>query len=109
VQYDTFEYTRIDASIAERLTLSPRIYDIYGMCGVGIMSEFFPHGDFEQYAMPDEDYLSPIQIKESMLTEVKSHNDLSSHDKLKYALHMAEAISDLHGYEFGVMVHQDIQ
>lgn len=103
------EYTRIDGTIAERLTGSPRIYDIYGMCGIGIMSEFFPHGDFERYAIPGDGYLNPTQIKESMLNDVKSHNDLSSHDKLKFALHMAEAIADLHGYKFGVMVHQDIQ
>jgi hypothetical protein len=99
----------MDGIIAERLTASPRIYDIYGMCGIGIMSEFFPHGDFEDYAVPGVGYLNATQIKESMQDDVKSYNDLSSQSKLKSALQMAEAIADLHGYEFGVLVHQDIQ
>lgn len=49
-----YEYVRMDALIAERLTTSPRIYDIYTMCGLGIMSEFFPHGDMEELAIPGQ-------------------------------------------------------
>ena len=45
---------RMDALIAERLTTSPRIYDIYTMCGLGIISEYFPHGDMEELAIPGE-------------------------------------------------------
>ena len=51
-----YEYVRMDALIAERLTTSPRIYDIYTMCGLGIISEFFPHGDMEDLAIPGKHF-----------------------------------------------------
>lgn len=38
-----------------------------------------------------------------------SHNDLTPTQKLQYALDMVEAVSLLHSYEGGVMVHGDIQ
>ena len=91
----------MDAIIAERLTASPRIYDIYAFCGLGIMSEFFPHGDMEKVAVPEEDAVpeKPYDPK----------NNLTPMEKLEVAKQMAEAMADLHGYNGGVMVHQDIQ
>jgi serine/threonine protein kinase len=95
----------MDAAVAERLTASPRIYDIYGFCGLGIISEFFNHGDLEEVSIPgegkpDEDYLNK---------PLKSYNDLTGMQKLIISLQMAEAVADLHGYSGGVIVHQDIQ
>ena len=40
-----FEFVRMDAMVAERLSSSPRTFDIYGYCGLGIMSELFFHRD----------------------------------------------------------------
>ena len=103
------EYTRIDALVAERLTASKRIYDIYGHCGIGIMSEFFPHGDVENTIVPGEGYLTPDEIRKGALRKLTSYNNFTSREKLVMSLQMSEAVADLHGYEYGVIVHQDIQ
>lgn len=100
-----FEYVRMDAMVAERLSASPRIYDIFGFCGLGIVSEFFSNGDVETIAIrgkghPDEDHdTKPL----------KSYNPLTGDQKLALSLQMAEAVADLHGFPGGVIVHQDIQ
>ena len=54
VDFENIEYVKNDALVAERLTSSPRIYDIYGMCGLGIMSEFFPHGGKQKNHADDD-------------------------------------------------------
>ena len=108
--YSSLEYTRVDANIAERLTASPRIYDIFGYCGIGIISEFFQYGDLEEAAIDYNNYPEVEQILEdSKKEELVVYNQVSSRDKLRAALHMAEAIADLHGYSNGVIVHQDVQ
>jgi serine/threonine protein kinase len=100
----------VDANIAERLTASPRVYDIYGHCGIGIMSEWFPYGDLEEMSIDYDDYPSIDDIQKDMeQQDLVVYNRLSSRDKLRAALHMAEALADLHGYQNGVIVHQDIQ
>jgi serine/threonine protein kinase len=107
-----FEYTRVDANIAERLTASPRIYDIYGHCGIGILSEWFPHGDMEVSSIDYDGYPEVADIQKDLQSgggTLKVYNNLSPRDKLRAALHMAEAVADLHGYAHGVIVHQDIQ
>jgi len=104
---EMFEYSRIDAMTAERLTRSPRIYDIYGFCGAAIMSEFFPHGDMEDIAVPNNGYSFRDDLRHA--PELQPRNDLTGVEKLKISLQMAEAIADLHGYDEGVMVHQDVQ
>jgi serine/threonine protein kinase len=95
----------MDAMVAERLTSSPRIYESYGFCGQGIMSEFFSNGDLESVAIigdgiPDEGYEN---------NPLKSYNNLTGMQKLSISLQMAEAVADLHGYSGGVITHQDIQ
>ena len=32
-EYDSYEYTRLDALVMERLTSSPRIANVFGFCG----------------------------------------------------------------------------
>jgi serine/threonine protein kinase len=105
-----FEYVRMDAMVADRLTSSPRIYDIYGFCGMAIMSEFFPYGDYEDVAVPGSGYL--LTEKEQIYQEtheLKSYNSITSTDKLRISLQMAEALADLHGDPMGIIVHQDVQ
>lgn len=95
----------MDAIVAERLTASPRIYAIYGTCGIGIMSEYFPHGTLEEMAIPEDDIYFHTDDDEGPLI---SYNDLPGLTKLKISLHMAEALADLHGYSGGTIVHQDV-
>ena len=105
--YEHFEYVRVDALVAERLTSSPRIYDIYGSCGLGILSEFFPHGDMESIAVTGSGYIEPHKLHDGY--RLKPQNDLTPIEKLEICTQMAEALADLHGNKEGVIVHQDIQ
>ncbi|CAJ1969156.1 unnamed protein product [Cylindrotheca closterium] len=98
---ENYEFVRMDAIVAERLTASPRIYDIYGFCGLGILSEFFPHGDLEAEIVPNED----ASVDEGY----DPQNVLSPLEKLLMAKQMADAVADLHGHAGGIIVHQDIQ
>ena len=105
-----FEYVRMDAMVADRLTSSPRIYDIYGFCGMAIMSEFFPYGDYEDVAVPGTGYLLTTKEQiEQQENELTPYNDIESVDKLRISLQMAEALADLHGDPNGAIVHQDVQ
>lgn len=97
-----FEFVRMDAMVAERLTSSKRIYDIFGFCGLSILSEFFPHGDIEEKAVPGKGYMLTKQ------KELKVYNDIPIEQKLSLSLQMAEAIADLHGNPMGTIVHQDM-
>ena len=94
----------MDAVVAERLTASPRIYNIYGNCGIGIMAQYFPHGDLETIAVPGSGYLWDSDTN----NETFSYNNLTGLEKLQMSLHMAESLADLHGYPGGVIVHQDV-
>jgi len=103
--YDVYEYTRMDAIVAERLTSSRRIYNIYGTCGIGIMSEFFPHGQIEAFSITDDVIERTDETKGPLIC----YNNLTGLMKLELSLHMAEALVDLHGYAGGVIVHQDVK
>lgn len=74
------------------------------------MSEWFPHGDLEEISIDYDNYPAVADIQKDMeQKDLVVYNRLSSRDKLRAALHMAEALADLHGYKNGVIVHQDIQ
>ncbi len=107
VNYDHvhFEFSRTDALVAERLTASPRIYNIFGACGIGIMSEYFQEGDIEHIVIPHADVTIDFsKAQESLI----SYNSFSVLNKLEISLQMAEALADLHGYPAGPIVHQDV-
>lgn len=106
--YEDIEFVRMDAIVAERLTASPRIYDIYGYCGFGVLSEFFHHGDIEKdVSGGDDGYMDLADLEDK--DGVKPQNDLTGIQKLVLALEMAESVADLHGYPGGVIIHDDIQ
>jgi serine/threonine protein kinase len=96
----------MDAIVAERLTASPRIFDIYGLCGYTVLSEFFPHGDMEDILVGEWGYAESDDLDDS--DDVNPQNNLTSIEKVTIALHMAEAIADLHSYPGGVIIHADI-
>jgi len=108
VDHEQFEYTRMDVLVAERLTSDPKIVDVYGHCGLSLLSEFFDKGDAEKFIIGGrEGFLSAKELDDK--DDVKPQNDLSVEDKVLTALQMAESIASLHGFKDGVLVHNDIQ
>jgi hypothetical protein len=107
---DRYEFVRMDALIMERLTASPRIVDIYGHCGVTVLTEFLPV-ELDGYAVPFQS--KTRQTNKINLQREKNYviplNEINITQKLDITLQMAEAIADLHGFEDGVIVHDDIQ
>jgi serine/threonine protein kinase len=101
------EFVRMDAIVAERLTSSSFIYDIYGFCGVSIVSEFFPHGDMDEAAFYKDGYIKPAKLDDH--DDVDPKNDLEPLEKLEISLQMAEGLAVLHGFSGGVIVHDDVQ
>ena len=69
--------------VAERLTASPRIFEVYGMCGLSLMSEFFPHGDMEKVVVPKGGQILPKDLHDE--DAVKPQNNLTAIEKLRYA------------------------
>jgi serine/threonine protein kinase len=104
--YQNYEFVRMDAIVAERLTSSPRIFDIYGFCGYTVMSEFFPHGDMLDILVDGEGFSEPEDMNDK--EDVNPQNNLTPIEKVQVSLNMAEAIADLHNYSGGVIVHGDI-
>lgn len=96
---------RIDAVVAELFTSSNRITDIYGYCGVTMFGEFMPYGDVEQIAQT----FARGTLKDYTQNQLLRLNELAPQLKLRIALEMAEAVSLLHSYDEGVIVHDDIQ
>uniref|UniRef100_A0A7S3PTU5 Protein kinase domain-containing protein n=1 Tax=Chaetoceros debilis TaxID=122233 RepID=A0A7S3PTU5_9STRA len=101
---DRYEFIRMDALIMERLTASPRIVDMYGHCATSIFSEYLPI-EAEKLIIPHSGLGQHLHDEE----EVKPQNKLNPSHQLKLALEMAESIADLHGFQDGVLVHDDIQ
>lgn len=108
VDMTAVEYTRMDAVVAERLTSSPHIFDVYGLCGGSILSEYFYHGDIKKYIMPDK---KGLVGKKGLQDEddVDPRNSLTPLQKIVLALDMAEGLVQLHGYENGLIIHNDLQ
>ena len=108
--YELMEYVRMDAIVAERLSASPRIYDIYGHCALSIASEFFYHGDIEDVSAGEIGYESTSGDEE---TDDKDdwgpRNGLTPAQKLVLGLDMAESLADLHGHAAGMIIHDDVQ
>jgi len=102
--YADLEYMRMDSIVAERLSWSPLIVDIYGFCALGHIGEYMPAGELESKTtigrkrvhLNDKDHLDP-------------RNKFTPTQKLNYALEMAEAVLLLHSWPDGVIVHDDIQ
>lgn len=93
---EIMEYVRMDAIVAERLTSSPRTFDVYGYCGLSLLSEFFYHGDIEDHVYAGEKHKAPDTL-------------ITPEQKLVLALEMAESLADLHGYSNGMILHSDVQ
>lgn len=104
--YEDYEFMRMDAIVAEKLTSSPRIVDIYGFCGLGMINEAMDKGDIEKVAVPGKGRIGQ-ELNNKLKLDVR--NNLTGITKLRYSLDMVEAVALLHGYPGGVIVHDDIQ
>lgn len=100
-----------EALILERFTSSPRIINVWGMCGISIVTEFASGTPtMEDKMWPtrnrswDSDFLPLLQAS----TQQQSLNNLTMAERLDVALKMAESIAELHGYKGGVVIHGDI-
>lgn len=112
--YRDLEWMRMDALVAERLSASPRIYDVYGYCGLSLVSEFFQHGTIEDVLFTHRSEESDDETAGSGISSggidvgLGRKRGLSPRQKLNLAFNIAEAVSDLHGHTTGTIVHQDI-
>ena len=97
-----------EAIIMERLTKSPRIMSIYGHCSTTTMVEVVPI-EFEEAVVQHDENVSHETIEERNKDGVRPYNNLTATGKLQFALDMAESIADLHGFEEGVIIHDDVQ
>lgn len=77
------EHTRIDAILSERLTSSPHVIDIYGVCGLSTMSEV---------GVVDDKWVTRKNVKND--SEKTKRTRL---EKLDLARQMAHALADFHG------------
>eukprot|EP00566_Odontella_aurita_P005962 CAMPEP_0113579424 /NCGR_PEP_ID=MMETSP0015_2-20120614/30060_1 /TAXON_ID=2838 /ORGANISM="Odontella" /LENGTH=579 /DNA_ID=CAMNT_0000483401 /DNA_START=188 /DNA_END=1927 /DNA_ORIENTATION=+ /assembly_acc=CAM_ASM_000160 len=99
------EKTRMDALVMERLTSSPRITNVHGHCATSIVVESLP-GEVWDVVVPTERTVRPSDIHDE--DGVDNMNGMSPMEKLQLALDTAEALSELHGFKDGVIVHDDI-
>uniref|UniRef100_A0A7S4IJ44 Protein kinase domain-containing protein n=2 Tax=Odontella aurita TaxID=265563 RepID=A0A7S4IJ44_9STRA len=99
------EKTRMDALVMERLTSSPRITNVHGHCAFSVATESLP-GEVMDYVVPT----NPVIKAEELHDEdgVDNKNGMSPAEKLDLALTAAEGLAELHGFEDGVIVHDDI-
>ena len=83
-----FEFSRVDAISMERLTASPFVMGIFGLCGMSVLTEY---------------------AAETVTEVVKSINSIG---KLFMARLLAKGLSDIHGIDGGgqniSLVHNDI-
>jgi serine/threonine protein kinase len=104
--YQDYEFMRMDALVSERLTSSPSIVDIYGFCGLSMMSEYLTMGDLTRHTLPGGSRSHPVELNDT--EDVDPKNYFSATEKLVLAFEMAESIALLHSYKGGVIVHDDI-
>jgi hypothetical protein len=74
-----------EAVIMEELSASPRITNIYGHCGTSVLVETLPR---------------PFRTEKMKL--------LSIIDRLDVAITLAESIADMHGFEDGMIINNDV-
>jgi serine/threonine protein kinase len=99
--HELFEYVRVDALVAERLSKHPRSFELYSYCGLTVISEFFFHGDIERQAF----WESSDSSDSAIVPDQKTTPD----QKLVLSLEMAQGLALLHGNPDGMIIHGDVQ
>jgi len=105
---ESFKEVQNEAVIMERMTKSPRIMNLYGHCGFSVSAELVPI-EFEERVIYGEGYATVEEVAERNKNGLRPYNNFTAEEKLGFALEMAESIADLHGFEDGVIVHDDVQ
>ncbi|CAJ1942930.1 unnamed protein product [Cylindrotheca closterium] len=95
-----------DALIMERMSMSPRIVDMYGHCGSAVQVEAIPY-EIEEVIVPGDGYAKAGDLRDEL--DVRPQNQYTATEKLEMALEMAESLADLHGFADGIIVHDDVQ
>eukprot|EP00934_Nitzschia_sp_Nitz4_P000348 Nitzschia sp. Nitz4//scaffold42_size132992//14458//16405//NITZ4_003380-RA/size132992-processed-gene-0.26-mRNA-1//-1//CDS//3329551661//348//frame0 len=95
-----------DAVVMERLSASPRIIDEWGHCGTTVWVEAMPF-ELEPLIIPGEGLMKKEDLHDEM--DVRPQNKFSVEEKLEIAIAMAESLADLHGFEDGLIIHDDVQ
>ena len=97
----TLMQVKTEAIVMERLTSAQNIVTGLGHCAGSVMVEAVPY-EVEEYVIPGTGYLKQKGF-------VEPRNLYTPLEKLSMALGMAESIAMLHGFEGGLIVHNDIQ
>jgi len=95
--FEMVEMIRIDAMVMSLMQRSNHVVDIYGHCGVSVFVDFIRGRDIEELVVNEE------------IGDETNIVPFSPTEKLKMAFEMAKALSELHGFKDGVIVHNDIQ
>ncbi|CAB9500486.1 Probable serine/threonine-protein kinase [Seminavis robusta] len=104
---DSYEYVRMDAFVTERFTSHKQFVDIFGFCGVSMLTEYFPFGDVEKDVVGFQHHRKDFNpLKDEVLNPL---NNFTGTEKLQLALNMVEPVAALHNFKDGVVVHDDIQ
>ena len=90
----------------ERLTSSPRIVNIYGACSTSVAVEPALYDVYD--SILPRDYIDPEKDLHDEF-DVDPQNNFTAEEKLDIALTMAESLADMHGFEGGMIVHNDVQ
>jgi len=98
-----------EAIVMDSLTASPRIVDIYGLCGTSVLVEAM-ESTATPHVIPNEKHTnqSKLEIIQDRANDVVPMNNLTVLQRLNWATMMAESIADLHGYKGGIIAHGDI-
>jgi serine/threonine protein kinase len=108
--YRDLQNTDRDALVMERLSASPFIMDIHGYCGGSVAVEALSKPAEDEILLHGWGMLPslPPPHNTGMHMIIPPQNNLSSTQKLRMALDMAEGLASLHGYDEGVLVHVDL-
>ena len=104
---DYLDDIRRDAMVMSLLKSSPRIIDIYAHCGTSVIVESM-EGEIDEIVTPKNGgYAKQEDLNDT--DDVNPQNNLTAVEKLDFSIQIARSLADLHGYEGGVIVHDDVQ
>jgi serine/threonine protein kinase len=97
----------MDALVSERLTRYDKVVNIYGHCGLSVLSELLKDQNLEDIAIQGTGYIHQQDLEDK--DELKPQNTFTPTYKLHLALEIAVLIAILHEFPDGKIVHNDIQ
>jgi hypothetical protein len=113
----SFEMIQREAIVMDRLSTSPRIVDIYGLCGTSVLVEdmcaeittaIVPTPAGASITDPARGFLPQEELDQLQVNDVHPLNNLTNDQKLDMAIVMAQGVADMHGYFGGIMNHGDV-